>query len=77
MGITSIWHLLVILIIVLVVFGSGRLTKTMGDFGKGIRALRDGLKSEEEIAREKALEQQQRSPEQIAASRVEEKPPVG
>lgn len=42
----SVTKLLLILLIVLLVFGAGRLTKVMGDVGKGIRALREGLKDE-------------------------------
>lgn len=41
-------ELLVILLIVLVLFGAGRLSKVMGEFGKGMRSLREGLKGEEE-----------------------------
>ena len=44
----SISHLLLILIIVFVVFGAGKLPRVMGDIGKGIRSLRDGMKSEED-----------------------------
>ncbi len=44
----SIPHLLLILAIVFVVFGAGKLPKVMGDIGKGIRNLREGLKGEEE-----------------------------
>ena len=43
----SMSHLLVVLLIVLVLFGS-RLPKVMGDVGKGIRAMREGLKGEDE-----------------------------
>jgi sec-independent protein translocase protein TatA len=44
----SISHLLVVLIVVFVVFGAGKLPKVMGDFGKGIRNFRDGLKGDDE-----------------------------
>jgi sec-independent protein translocase protein TatA len=44
----SIPHLLLILAIVFVVFGAGKLPKVMGDIGKGIRNLREGLKGEDE-----------------------------
>lgn len=44
----SIWHLLLILIVVFVVFGAGKLPRVMGDVGKGMRALREGLKSEDD-----------------------------
>lgn len=43
----SLSHLLVVLLIVLLVFGAGRLPRVMGDIGKGIRSLRDGLKGDE------------------------------
>ncbi len=43
----SIPHLLLLLFIVLVVFGAGRLPRVMGDIGKGIRSLREGLKGDE------------------------------
>ncbi len=44
----SFWHMLLVLIVVFIVFGAGRLPKVMGDVGKGIRHLREGLKGEEE-----------------------------
>jgi sec-independent protein translocase protein TatA len=43
----SIWELLLILIIVFVLFGAGKLPKVMGEFGRGVKALRDGLKESE------------------------------
>lgn len=44
----SIWHILVVLLVVLIVFGAGKLPRVMGDLGKGVRSFRDGLKSEDE-----------------------------
>jgi sec-independent protein translocase protein TatA len=43
----SVTKLLLILLIVLVVFGAGKLPKIMGDVGKGVKALRDGLKDDD------------------------------
>jgi len=43
----SFWELLLVLMIVFVLFGAGKLPKVMGDIGKGIRSLRDGLKEDE------------------------------
>jgi len=43
----SIWKLVLILMIVLVVFGAGRLPKVMNDIGKSVRSLRDGLKGDD------------------------------
>jgi sec-independent protein translocase protein TatA len=45
----SIWELLLILIIVFVLFGAGKLPKVMGEFGRGIKALREGLKDPEKV----------------------------
>ena len=39
----SLGHLLVILLIILVVFGAGRLPQVMADLGKGLRAFKEGL----------------------------------
>lgn len=37
------WELIVILAIILLLFGPGRIGKVAGEIGKGIRSLRDGL----------------------------------
>ena len=48
MGSLSPWHLLIIAMIVLLMFGGrGKLSGLMGDAAKGIRAFRDGLKGDE------------------------------
>jgi sec-independent protein translocase protein TatA len=48
MGSLSPWHLLIIAVIVLLVFGGrGKLSGLMGDAAKGIRAFREGLKGDE------------------------------
>lgn len=39
----SLWHMLVVLAVVLVVFGAGRLPNVMGDLGKGVRNFKAGL----------------------------------
>lgn len=39
-------ELLLILMIVLVIFGAGKLPRVMGDIGRGIRSLRDGLNND-------------------------------
>jgi sec-independent protein translocase protein TatA len=44
----SFWHLLILLLVVLLLFGPGRLPKLMGDIGKGVRSMREGLKGDDE-----------------------------
>lgn len=47
MGTFSIWHWIIVLVVVLVLFGGGgKLTKLMGDAGRGITAFKKGLKDE-------------------------------
>lgn len=46
MGI-SLSHLLIIMVIVLILFGAGKLPKVMNDLAKGIKAFKDGLKDED------------------------------
>ena len=53
MGSMSIWHWLVVLVIVLLVFGSGKVTNIMGDVAKGIKAFKKGMKDDEEEQRSK------------------------
>ena len=49
MGSFSIWHWLIVLVVVVVLFGGrGKLSSIMGDAAKGIRAFQRGLKGEEE-----------------------------
>ena len=40
MGEFSIWHWLVVLLVVLLLFGSGKMSSLMGDFAKGIKTFR-------------------------------------
>ena len=41
-------ELMIILVIVILLFGVGRIGKVAGELGSGIRAFRDGLKTKDE-----------------------------
>jgi sec-independent protein translocase protein TatA len=41
-------HWLVVLAIILVLFGAGKLPRVMGDFAKGIKAFKAGMKEPED-----------------------------
>lgn len=52
MGAFSIWHWLVVLAVVLLMFGGrGKISALMGDFGKGLTSFKKGMK-EGDIAEE-------------------------
>ncbi len=37
------WQLIIIAIVILVLFGRGRISEMMGDFGKGIKSFKEGM----------------------------------
>ncbi|MDE1916099.1 MAG: twin-arginine translocase TatA/TatE family subunit [Sphingomonadales bacterium] len=43
----SLPHLLVVALVVLVLFGKGRISEMMGDFGKGIKSFKDGMNEDD------------------------------
>jgi sec-independent protein translocase protein TatA len=47
MGTFSLGHWLVVIVVVLIMFGAGRLPKAMGDLARGLRAFRSGLQDEQ------------------------------
>ena len=49
MGTFSIWHWLIVLVVALLLFGGrGKISQIMGDFGKGLKAFKKGVKEESE-----------------------------
>ena len=49
MGTFSLSHWLVVLAIVLILFGAGRIPKAMGDLARGIRAFRTGMREDHAV----------------------------
>lgn len=55
MGI-GVKELIIILLIVLILFGRGRITAVLGEVGKGIRAMKDGLRgNSQEAGKEESI----------------------
>ncbi|MDC0457631.1 twin-arginine translocase TatA/TatE family subunit [Alphaproteobacteria bacterium] len=53
MGAFSIWHWVIVLIVVLILFGGkGKLSSIMGDFGKGLKSFKDQVKSNKDVEEE-------------------------
>jgi sec-independent protein translocase protein TatA len=50
MGGFSIWHWLIVGIIVLLLFGKGRFSEMMGDVAKGLKSFKKGMTEDEEAA---------------------------
>lgn len=47
MGSFSLWHWIIVLLIVVLLFGRGRIAEIMGDFGKGVKSFKQGISDEE------------------------------
>lgn len=47
MGGFSLWHWVIVLLIVVILFGRGRISDIMGDFGKGITSFKKGMSDAE------------------------------
>ncbi len=43
MGALSLPHLIILALVVLILFGRGRISEMMGDFGKGIKSFKQGM----------------------------------
>lgn len=51
MGGASIWHWVVVGVIVLLLFGRGKISDLMGDVAKGIKSFKKGMADDEEAPR--------------------------
>ncbi|HWU98895.1 MAG TPA: Sec-independent protein translocase subunit TatA [Oxalicibacterium sp.] len=58
MGSFSIWHWLIVLVIVMLVFGTKKLGNIGSDVGKAVKGFKDGVKGEEEKASSQAAPSQ-------------------
>jgi sec-independent protein translocase protein TatA len=47
MGATSIWHWVILLLIVVLLFGRGKISEIMGDVAKGIKSFKKGMAEDE------------------------------
>lgn len=48
MGTFSIWHWLIVLVVVLLLFGRGKIPELMGDMAKGIKSFKKGMSDDDE-----------------------------
>lgn len=71
MGSLSIWHWLIVLVIVLLLFGKGKISDVMGDVAKGVKSFKKGLSDEDEtVAKTGSLDHK---PTDIVGSSADEK----
>ena len=61
MGSLSIWHWLLVILVVVLLFGRGKISDLMGDMAKGIKSFKKGLADDSDQAdgEVKSINQQQ------------------
>ena len=68
MGGFSLWHWLIVGLVILLLFGKGRFSDMMGDVAKGLKSFKKGMSEEEEAA--------QAPPRRLSDERPVEQRPV-
>jgi sec-independent protein translocase protein TatA len=48
MGSFSIWHWLIVIVVVMLLFGRGKISDLMGDVAKGVKSFKKGLSDDED-----------------------------
>jgi sec-independent protein translocase protein TatA len=48
MGSMSIWHWVIVLVVVMLVFGTKKISNMGSDIGKAVKGFKDGVKGEDE-----------------------------
>lgn len=51
MGSLSLWHWVIVALVILVLFGRGKISEMMGDFGKGVSSFKKGLAETEDVTK--------------------------
>ncbi len=48
MGSFSIWHWLIVIVVVMLLFGRGKISDLMGDVAKGVKSFKKGLAEDDD-----------------------------
>ena len=62
MGLSSGFHWIIILVIVMLVFGAGRISNVMGELGKGLKSFKQGMADEDDEKVRRYEEQRRNEP---------------
>ena len=68
MGGFSLWHWLIVGLVILLLFGKGRFSDMMGDVAKGLKSFKKGMSEDEEAAAT--------PPRRLSDERVIDQPPA-
>ena len=65
MGGFSIWHILILAVLVLLLFGGNRFSNMMGDLAKGMKQFKAGMADEDEDKQRRYEEQRRAEPPRL------------
>lgn len=77
MGTFSIWHWLIVLVVVLLLFGRGKIPELMGDLAKGIKSFKKGLNEDDEAETASRKTIDHKADETVVTSKSEDKSQAG
>jgi sec-independent protein translocase protein TatA len=66
MGSLSIWHWVIVLVVVMLIFGTKKISNIGGDLGKAVKGFKDGVKGEEDKANPNASSTAGQPQQQVA-----------
>ena len=76
MGSFSIWHWIIVIALILVLFGRGKVSELMGDVAKGIKSFKRGIAEDDDVAQQpKPIPHDPAEP--LGVNRAETKSKVG
>jgi sec-independent protein translocase protein TatA len=77
MGGLSIWHILILAIILLLLFGGNRFSSMMGDVAKGLKSFKQGM-ADEDDEKVRRYEEQRRNepPRQLPRDEIRPQEPI-
>ena len=74
MGSFSLWHILILAIVLLLLFGGNRFSAMMGDVAKGLKSFKQGMSDEDE--EKKRADARRDDPRQLPPQQNYQQPPI-
>ena len=70
MGSLSIWHWLIVILVIVLLFGRGKISDLMGDVAKGVKSFKKGLADDDVPAGARPLENKVDDPAKVEPTKV-------
>ena len=74
MGSMSLWHWIIVIAVVLLLFGRGKISDLMGDVAQGIKAFKKGMSEDETAKAEPPRTEPAKTIDHQASGQVEQQP---